>query len=216
MGNLFQSLFFSFRHPFKFASYMGDGRFISQEQRRNWLDSGIRPLQIREAIVLSWIFKIISGILVFMLLSCSEYLTLIHPGLKIVLPSKIFIIYLGFSTAFFPLQLLITMAIWKVVIRIFASPFLEEDEIEKDLEKVLSHSLSSNVMILIPFLGPIFQELLWPYYLFAGLKNTYQLNFFQSMSFFLLFAVFFILFIMSVFLSIAMIFFTLLQGSISW
>ena len=184
---------------------MGEGHFISSEERKNWLDLGIRPLQMTEAIVLSWIFKIISGIFVFMLLSCSEYLTLIHPQIRLAEPSKIFIIYLGFSTALFPVKLMFMMAIWKGVIRIFAAPYLEEGEIENHLDKVLSHSLSSNVMMMIPFVGPIFQELLWPYYLFAGLKNTYQLNFFQSTSFFLLLAVFFILLLLAFFLSIAMI-----------
>lgn len=203
MISLLQSLFFSFCHPFKFATYIrGEGPLP-----KNWSDLGIRPLCMTEAITLSWIFKIISGILTLIVLSYGKYFTLIHPQLKIGLFSEMFIVYVGLSIAFFPIQLVFIVAIWKWVIRIFVGLYLEEDEVEDHLDQVLSHSLSCNVMMAIPFVGTIFQELLWPLYLFAGFRNTYQLSYLRASSIFFLFFSFLVLLFLAFLLAMALIVF---------
>ena len=201
-----QSLYFSFCHPFKFAAYLGDTDFLSSQERREWPAMGIRPLDVSEAIALSWVFKIISAILVFVILNSQEYFLLAHPLLKVRLPSLGIIIFLGLSVAFFPFKLLILVTLWKWAIRVFAGLYLEQEEIENHLDHVLAHSLSTNVMVAIPFLGPIFQQLLWGLYLFAGLKNTYQLGAVQAFSIFSLFIGLSLLMLLAGFLAIVLLF----------
>ena len=209
MRNLLRSLIYSFFHPFKFASYVGGGDFISWENRKEWEGMSIRPLSMAEALTLSWIFKIISGILVLIILGNGELFLIIHPMLKVTIPSKIFIIYMGLSVALFPLKIFVVVGIWKWAIRVFTALYLEEEEVEGHLDHILSHSLSSNVLLAIPFIGVIFQELLWGLYLFAGLKNTYELSSAQAASIIFLFFCFLLLIFLSLFMAFALALFSL-------
>ncbi|MCY4643179.1 MAG: hypothetical protein OXB88_01030 [Bacteriovoracales bacterium] len=171
------------------------------EEKNRWHSLGIRPLDLSEAIAMSWIFKIISSILMLVILNLGEFFTFVHPLLKFHLPTHSLIIFIGCSTAFYPLKTILTVILWKWAVRVFGLLYMDDEEIEKHLNDILAHSLSSNVLLAVPFVGPIFQEILWPFYLFAGLKNTYRLGPFQAMSIFSLFFFFSLLLLLALFMA---------------
>ena len=176
MKIVLQSLFFSFCHPFRFAAYIGGTPFISRETALHWRSLKIRPLTLGEILIISWVFKIISEILLLNFLAAGDYFLMVHPKLQVKVPTIILIFTTGFSIACFPLIQLLFWGACKWIIGVFGNIYLSDEEMDRHLDSVLVHSLSSNVMLAIPFVGSILQSLLWYLYLFAGLKNTFGLS----------------------------------------
>ena len=206
MRNLILSYLFSIRHPFDFASYVGGNDLIEESKKREWVSWGIRPLNITEAIVLSWIFEIFSSIFILVIFGFKDFFVSVHPMLEIKIPSNILVITIGLSLAFFPFKVVFLMGGWKWFMRVFMELYLDEDEIDEHLENIFSHSLSSYVVVAIPFVGSFFQVLLWGFYLFAGMKNTYSLSSSQCMLILSLMVIFLFLLVFSCFLSVILLF----------
>lgn len=203
MRSLILSYLLSIMHPFNFASYTSGGRFMAKSIKEDWSRWGVRPLAIAEAVALAWIFEIIASISILALFSFKDYFLLIHPMLKMNVPSSFFVITIGLWLVIFPFRLIFTVYVWKWFLSFFMKLYVDDDEIEEHLDGILSHSLSSHIITVIPFFGKALQGFLWGFYLFVGMKNIYQLSSLQCLLIFIL-----------IFLSNIILFFSCLLGLI--
>ncbi len=199
MQTIVLSYLTAFTHPFKFADYTLNG------SNDKWKSQGLRELSLTEAICTSWIFKIISGCLILMILSFSDITAGFNSDLELSFSSHIVVFYLGAGIVLFPVWQYIHVGIWKFLLLLVSPLYFEEGELEESIDDILSHAMSSHTVSAIPFIGGVLQETLWLVYIFAGFKSHYNLNgsqVFTLITFFTLISFFFILSLISLFLII--------------
>ncbi len=142
-----------------------------------------QPLTLAESLGISWIFAIIRGlgkiiILNFFLQSFLNMQSDNYPFLQELLVSSGSSTYyfLLFSAAldiiFFPVAAIVMTELWAWVIRKYAqalNPDLPADEIA---DQITTHSLSSNLFTIIPFIGDLIQTFLYYFLLYAGIRSN--------------------------------------------
>ena len=141
------------------------------------------PLTLAESIGISWIFALLRGlgkviILNFFLHSFMNMQSENFPFLQDLLKSSGSSTYyfLLFSAAldiiFFPIGAIILTEVWAWVIRrysLWLNPELPAEEIS---DQITTHALSSNLFMIIPFVGDLIQSLLYYFLLYAGLRSN--------------------------------------------
>ncbi len=193
MKDLFLSYLYSFSHPFQYPRFLGVSNFGRFEHYQDWREKGIRPFDLLEGILISWVFYIISNFLLLSVFLLGNSFVDISDSFLIYPSSTFFIVWLTLGVILFPIRLGLSMFLWKTAIKVFSLPFIPEEELEKHINHALAHSTSSYVLCLIPVFGGILQETIWALYLFAALKNIYRLSTGQAISIISFFTVFIML-----------------------
>ncbi len=141
------------------------------------------PLNLSEALGISWIFALIRGvgkivIINFFLQAFLRFQSESFPVLQdIVYSSGISTYYFVlFSAAldiiFFPIAAFVMTEVWSWVIRIFSKWLNPELPHEEIADQITTHALSSNLFCVIPFLGDFIQSFLYYFLLYAGLRSN--------------------------------------------
>lgn len=178
LADLFETYLMVLVHPFR----------MHQQFRYNVALPGqdghlFPPLKLSEALGISWVFAIVRGLgklvlLNFFLQSFISMQSENFPVLQdLILSSGISTYYfLLFSAAldiiFFPIAALVMTEVWAWMIRFYArqlNPDLPEEEIA---DQITTHALSSNLFMIIPFIGDLIQSLLYYFLLYAGLRSN--------------------------------------------
>lgn len=142
-----------------------------------------RPLTLAESISISWVFSILKGlgkiiILNFFLQSFLKMQSDHFPFLQELLESSgtssyYFLLFsAGLDIIFFPVATILITEVWAWVIRRYAiwlNPDLPAEEIA---DQITTHALSSNLFIMIPFIGDLIQSFLYYFLLYAGLRGN--------------------------------------------
>lgn len=141
------------------------------------------PLTLAEALGISWIFSVLRGlfkiiIMNFFLQSFIQMQSENFPFLEDLFASSGVSTYyfLLFSAAldiiFFPVGAIILTEFWAWVIRKYAG-WLNPDLPKEDIaDQITTHALSSNVFMIIPFIGDFIQTIVYYFLLFAGLRSN--------------------------------------------
>jgi hypothetical protein len=141
------------------------------------------PLSLAESLGISWIFSVIRGlgkiiILNYFLQSFISMQSENFPILQELMANSSISTYyfLLFSAAldiiFFPISTLIITQVWSWVIRLYAGWLNEDLPKEQIADEITTHALSSNLFIIIPFLGDLIQSVLYYFLLYTGLRSN--------------------------------------------
>ena len=145
-----------------------------------------RDISLYESLGISWLFIILSAFfkLVVLTFFLSIFLDLSADASELIESVYSGDRYVGFyfvilstilDAVFFPLITLFVIQFWDLVIKFYAYICGIEGDIDKKSKDILSISLSSNMFVIIPILGDVFQRFAQIIQMYAGLRR--QLNF---------------------------------------
>ena len=77
---------------------------------------------------------------------------------------------------FYPLFGFFLIQLWDFFIRLYAGFLGETDNVKEKIDGILSVSLSSKILLIIPFLGPIIEGFAGMILMFAGLKKQFNMK----------------------------------------
>lgn len=175
--NWFASYFYYLIHPFKTHDEL--------LKFDHGYDSFPRQMGIYESLGTSWIFIVINGIIRIMLLNLVVYsvLSLDVGGENIISLVSGEDKYLSFyfvilstilDVIFFPLITLFFIQFWEFILRIFANLLGIKDNIDDRVRNIMSVSLSSNILSIIPIFGSMAQSFASLILMFAGIKKQFN------------------------------------------
>ncbi len=142
-----------------------------------------QPLTLAESLGISWIFSVLRGlfkiiIMNFFLQSFIRMQSERFPFLEELFATSGVSTYyfLMFSAAldiiFFPIGAIIITEFWSWVIRKYAG-WLNPDLPKEDIaDQITTHALSSNVFMIIPFIGDLIQTAIYYFLLYAGIRSN--------------------------------------------
>lgn len=143
----------------------------------------IEKVSLTEALSFSWAFIILKSMLQIAVLyafaSSFEGLTIpIEGEMELALPTtkvSSYLFMLGtliFNVIFFPVFKLIAILIWKMILSLYAYLLQTEDDEEEIAEQILTVSLSSYFLELVPFIGELFQQLGQIVLMYSGCRRN--------------------------------------------
>ncbi len=207
IGDLFQTYFSLFLHPFKNHEKLRGERLSTQKSSSDSLKivdevnsdardleekikAGGKSLSFSECVGISWIFALFKamytlitihlGVHLFNFVSSkSEFQDLFLSNIKYS-GQKIVIFWVLLEVVFFPILVWFYIKFWSVIIRFFVNLF-ETDSSEESLNQVLNHSLSANVFLLIPVFGDFIKHISSLLFIFAGLRKNLGMTQLQSL-----------------------------------
>lgn len=141
------------------------------------------PLDLAEAIGISWVFAILRGLfkiilLNFFLQSFLKMQSENFPYLEELLEGSglstyyFFLFSATLDLIFFPIGAIIVTEFWAWIIRKYGgwlNPDMPNDEIA---DQITTHALSSNIFMIIPLIGDFVQTLLYIFLLYAGIRSN--------------------------------------------
>jgi hypothetical protein len=141
------------------------------------------PLTLAESLGISWVFAILRGLtkIVFMSYFLNSFLSMQSedfPFLQDLLQSSGASTYyfLLFSSAldiiFYPLGALVMTEVWVWVIKKYTYWLNPELPNEQIADQITTHALSSNLFMIVPFIGELIQGFLYYFLLYAGLRSN--------------------------------------------
>lgn len=194
MKKTLESYLYALIHPFKY-----------QESIRNNIPivssygGDIEPIDIDEALAISWAAKIIRGlvqiIFIFFFASTiytisfedSEFAQQFIPTGKV--DGYVFILMaLALDVIFFPVFAMIYIELWKFMIKIYARILSIEEDEDQVADQIMTASLSSHVFDIIPFVGEFAQKVSNMLIIYAGLRRNLKAS--KALSFIILFTPF--------------------------
>lgn len=139
-----------------------------------------QPLTLAEAIGISWIFAIFRGIFRIILLNLflesflsisDDFLMLKDLIYQSGISSYYFLLFsLALDVIFFPIGTIILTELWAWVIRHYSNWLDSNLPKEQIADQITTHALSSNLFTIIPFIGDLFQGILYYFLIYAGLR----------------------------------------------
>ncbi len=142
-----------------------------------------KPLTLAESIGVSWVFAIIKGltkivILNFFLQSFLNMQSEDFPFLQELLKNSgsatyyFFLFSAALDIIFFPISTIVMTEVWSWFIKKYSqllNPNLPAEEIA---DQITTHALSSNLFVIIPFIGDVIQGGAYYFLLYAGLRSN--------------------------------------------
>jgi len=177
ISELFSSYITYLVHPFKSHQALIDGY-------SNEMSYVPRKLSIYEALSASWAFVVINGILRILLLN---FILLAFVkvsdstgGLLSQLTSQnefsgfyFLVLSTILDVIFYPLLTLILIQFWEITIKIYGRLLHQEDseQIDEKAKTIMSVTLSSHILLIVPIIGGMAQSLASMILLYAGLRK---------------------------------------------
>lgn len=142
-----------------------------------------QPLTLAESLGISWVFAVLRGlfkiiIMNFFLQSFIQMQSKNFPFLEELFSGSGVSTYyfLMFSAAldiiFFPIGAIIMTEFWSWVIRKYSGWLNPELPREDIADQITTHALSSNVFMIIPFIGDLIQSAVYYFLLYAGIRSN--------------------------------------------
>jgi hypothetical protein len=181
MKEIFDSYLTVFMHPFKIYDFFSEGIPLQGREL-----SPIKRLTLTETITVSWLITILRSlfdlmILNFVLSAVSEYFTDNDNFFTLLgLTSSFagyyfFLIKLVIETLTFPLFAFGWVVFWEFFIK-HIGLFLGDEEAEQKAHLIVTNSLTTHFIKIIPIFGDIAQGLLSTIHIFAGMKKSFGLD----------------------------------------
>lgn len=181
MKEAFDSYLTIFMHPFRCYDF-----FIDEMPLPGRELSPIRKISLTESLTISWFIVIIRSFLDLGLL----YLA--YEGVKLYQNSNpnilsLFNINASFSgyyflliklileTLLFPILTYFWTLFWQYVIKL-SGAYLDVEDIDEKSHLIMTNTLTSNLVRIIPIFGDIAYSLLSSVFLYAGIKKNFGLN----------------------------------------
>jgi len=205
--NWFSSYFYYLIHPFRTHDEL-------LKFDHNY-ESFPRQMGIYESLGTSWIFIVINGIIRIMLLNLvifsvlsldigGENIISIVSGEDKYLSFYFVILSTILDVIFYPLITLFFIQFWEFILRIFANFLGIHDNVDDRVRNIMSVSLSSHILSIIPVFGSMAQTFASFVLMFAGIKK--QLNASTSLTICILMVPFLILLFFTSIILLAFIF----------
>lgn len=176
--DLLETYFMVLVHPFRIHQQFRHHVTLPGHENQFYL-----PLQLSEALGISWVFAIIRGLCKLVLLNffLQSFINLQSekfPFLQDLLHSSGISTYyfLLFSASldiiFFPVAALVMTEVWAWIIRLYSKWLNPELPHEEIADQITTHALSSNLFTIVPFIGDMIQGGLYFFLLYAGLRSN--------------------------------------------
>ncbi len=179
----FESYLLALIHPYKTADSL---------QHNISIDGNIfkpRKLDLATSIAISWVFRLINGILrvafiwimlilfdqesnpLFKQLASSDLFSSTHQ-----LSLMLFLLPLFIEVLFFPMltYFLSSFWIWSIALQLYFTS--KRDQREQLAESIVTHALPTHLFTVIPAIGDFFQGIAFMFYLYIGLRRQAMLN----------------------------------------
>lgn len=182
-----QTYFYYLIHPFKTHQALKSGEAAS---------SGILALSVYESLGASWVFIVISGMLRIVLINglILLFVDMLEPASGLI--SKFYdgdkfagfyfvILTTILDVIFFPLITLFVIQFWEFVLKAFARLAGAAGDVEGKIASILSVSLSSHILQVVPVFGDMAQKAALFAQMYAGIRE--QLEFSRSLTLCVLF-----------------------------
>jgi hypothetical protein len=183
-----------FLHPFKTQSALRRVRIEQQHSVTSIAGVQDQPinLNLTETISISWLFALFRtfytvvsiqfGFHIFSMVNMGEadskLKSLFLPNIQFS-GQRIVILLVLLEVVLFPIFVYFYVKFSTMVIRFFSNLF-DTDTNEETIEQTVSHSLSSNVLLIVPIFGEFLRLLTTVIHLFAGLRNNFGMTRLQS------------------------------------
>src|SRR3989339_98351 len=210
----FYSYFMMLIHPFKTHEMLRQQRMAIRERSTvvpiSTSDEKYNLIQLKreEVICFSWIMEIISAIYTIMSINLGiSALNFINTGSSFNSWIAFQLYYSGQITniaitlllvVLFPITAWIYIKVWEMIVVFFMKLFEYDELDELGAIDVVTSTMSSNILLLIPLFGSVLAKLYQILLFFAGLKSNLGMNTQQSIL--VLMAPIFLLVVMSLFL----------------
>lgn len=150
-------------------------------------DLGISKISLYEALGTSWIFVVFNGLLRILMINFVIWIfyrfTANEDGLLFQLVQSenttgfyFLILSTILDIIFYPLLTLILVHFWEFIVRIYARLLGFEGDVGQKARDVLTVSLSSNVLMVIPIIGDFAQKLVAIFLMFVGLRKQFGMS----------------------------------------
>jgi len=175
LARIFETYLMVLVHPFQIHHQFRHNVTLPGHQER------YAPLKLAEALGVSWLFAIFRGMGKILLINIFLY-SFFNTQIESFPFVRDFIVSSGISTysllifwasidiIFFPVATLVMVEIWNWVIRLYAGWLNPELPREEIADQITTHSLSANLIFMIPIIGDIFQRFVFLFLLYAGLR----------------------------------------------
>lgn len=163
---------------------------LKPRQMLDWLKYNVSPHQeenlpqpeLGYQLGVSWAFAIVQGLsrllvanmLVQLFLNFQDddlfFSTLVdrEDGL---FPYYILVFSSALDLIFFPILTLVVTEVWNLILRLYAGFLQVEGEPQEMASDITKVALSSHFFLLLPVIGPLFQQLAWLYLLYVGCRH---------------------------------------------
>ncbi|MFZ4714139.1 MAG: hypothetical protein ACOYL6_10520 [Bacteriovoracaceae bacterium] len=181
MKALFDSYLTIFLHPFRIYDHFYEGIPLTGREL-----NPVKRLSLTEVLSVSWLIAIARAFLDLIMLNFvftsvasyftnnDDFFTLL--GLSTSFAGYyFFLIKLVIETLLFPMLSLGWAIFWEFFLKHLGN-FLAVDDAEEKARVIVSNSLTSNFIRIIPVFGDIAQGLLSTVHIYAGLKKSFGLN----------------------------------------
>ncbi|MBT7610327.1 MAG: hypothetical protein HN576_11260 [Bacteriovoracaceae bacterium] len=188
---LLKKYFEVFLHPFRTQSALRRARIEKQNSISKIGGTNNQPidLSLTETTSISWLFAIFRTFytvvsikfgyhILNMIDSDSKLKTLFLPNIKFS-GQRVVLLLVLLEIVLFPILVYFYVKLSTVVIRFFSDLF-ETNTPEETIEQTISHSLSANILLIVPIFGGFLRLLMTSVHLFAGLRNNFGMTRMQS------------------------------------
>lgn len=164
---------------------------LKPRQMLDWLAHGIRPYgdddeleppQLVPQLALSWAMALVQGfarllmanVLVQLFLAYHNQNNLFSFFIDVqdgLFPYYFLVLSTALDLVFFPILTLVQTQLWAFVLRAYARALRLPGDAGDIAEQVTSVALSSHFFLLVPIIGPVFQQISWLYLLYVGCRH---------------------------------------------
>mgnify|MGYP001627361022 CR=1 FL=1 len=164
---------------------------LKPRQMLDWLAHGIRPYgdegelerpDLVSQVALSWAMALVQGfarllmanVLVQLFLAYHNHNDLFSFFIDVqdgLFPYYFLVLSTALDLVFFPILTLVQTQVWAFVLRLYARALHLPGDEGDIAEQVTNVALSSHFFLLVPIIGPVFQQLSWLYLLYVGCRH---------------------------------------------
>ncbi|MBC76544.1 MAG: hypothetical protein CME64_11075 [Halobacteriovoraceae bacterium] len=152
----------------------------------------IKALGLYESLGVSWVFVVVAGLIRIVLINLVifMFLNMFDPGngiLEGMMENRGFtgfyflILTSVLDVVFYPLITMFILQFWEFVLKSYASMAGVKGDVDKKTKTILSVSLSSHILLVVPVFGEMAQKTAHFIQMYAGIRE--QMNFSRSLTF---------------------------------
>ena len=178
--DIFYNYLYYLIHPFQAHKEIASG------------DGKVKALGLYESLGVSWVFVVVAGLIRIVLINLVifMFLNMLDPGnglLEGVIDNRGFtgfyflILTSVLDVVFYPLITMFILQFWEFVIKSYASLAGVKGDIDQKAKTILSVSLSSHILLIVPVFGEMAQKTANFIQMYAGIRE--QMQFSRSLTF---------------------------------
>lgn len=145
-------------------------------------DAGIPKPEVSHQIGISWVLAalqaiarlLVANVFIQLFLNFQEsdhFLAAFVDTESGLLPYYILVFSTALDLIFFPILTLVVTEVWNVVFRFYAKALKHTEDPSDIASDITNVALSSHFFLVLPIIGPVFQQLAWLYLLYVGCRH---------------------------------------------